>query len=173
MFPTMFSILLSIPGPKHSTSVPLSVGFVVPLSVDEKEELVVPNPAPVVAEKALCGPQWAELPADACDNVHGLFPPTLQVVNPVMSPVTLHVKAKLPSEHTGGAAVNCPVAAPAWREMDIYMPTFLDLSEMFCVVCVCRLDRYRDGFYCNTALNTCLGKHHCTQTFIACCSPVK
>ena len=57
MFPTMFSILLSIPGPKHSTSVPFSVEFAVPLSVDEKEELVVPNPAPAVAVKALCGPQ--------------------------------------------------------------------------------------------------------------------
>ena len=57
MFPTMFSILLSIPGPKHSTSVPFSVGFAVPLSVDEKEELVVPNPDPAVAVKALCGPQ--------------------------------------------------------------------------------------------------------------------
>ena len=53
------------------------------------------------------------------DNVHTLFPPTLQVVNPVMSPVTLHVKVKVPSEHVGGAAVNCPVAAPAWRGMDI------------------------------------------------------
>ena len=63
-----------------------------------------------------------------------------------MSPVTLHVKAKLTPEHTGGAAVNCPVAAPAWREMDIYMHILSLISElfseMFCVVCVCRLDRY-------------------------------
>ena len=53
----MFSILLSIPGPKHSTSVPFSVEFAVPLSVDEKEELVVPYPASAVAVKAFCGPQ--------------------------------------------------------------------------------------------------------------------
>ena len=61
-----------------------------------------------------------------------------------MSPVTLHVKVKVPPEHMGGAAVNCPVAAPAWREMDIYMPALISklFSEMFCVVCVCRLDRY-------------------------------
>ena len=57
MFPTIFSILLSIPGPKHSTRVPFSVEFAVPLSVDEKEEPVVPYLAPAVAVKAFCGPQ--------------------------------------------------------------------------------------------------------------------
>ena len=102
-----------------------------PLSVDEKEELFVPNPGPAVAVKTFCGPQWAVLPADACDNVHTLFPPTLQVVNPVMSPVTLHVKVKVPSEHVGGAAVNCPVAAPAWRKIDIYSPlSLVTISEV-------------------------------------------
>ena len=39
-----------------------------------------------------------------------------------MSPVTLHVKVKVASEHVGEAAVNCPVAAPAWRKMDINVP---------------------------------------------------
>ena len=57
MFPTMFSILLLSCGPKHSTSVPFSVEFAVPLSVDEKEELFVPNPGPGAAVKAFCGPQ--------------------------------------------------------------------------------------------------------------------
>ena len=48
-----------------------------------------------------------------------------------MYPVTLHVKVKVPAGHMGGAAVNCPVAAPAWREIDIYSPlSLVTISEV-------------------------------------------
>ena len=51
-----------------------------------------------------------------------------------MSPKTLHVKVKVPLEQVGGAAVNCPVAAPARREIDIYSPlSLVTISEVLCV----------------------------------------
>ena len=57
-------------GPKHSTSVPFSAGVAVPLSVDVKEvALVVPNPAPDMAVKALLGPQIEE-DVNVCTNIH-------------------------------------------------------------------------------------------------------
>ena len=40
----MLSTSLDKAGPKHSTSVPFSVGVTVPLSVDVKEVALVPNP---------------------------------------------------------------------------------------------------------------------------------
>ena len=55
--PTLLSISLEKAGPKHSTSVPFSSEVGVPLSVDEKEVALVPNPVPGVAMKVLPGLQ--------------------------------------------------------------------------------------------------------------------
>ena len=57
--PTLFPGSMLLAGPKHSTSVPFSVGFVIPLSVEVKEVALVPgpNPVPDLAVKASFGPQ--------------------------------------------------------------------------------------------------------------------
>ena len=81
-----------------------------PLSVDVKEvALVVPNPVPGVAVKGLVDPQGTEAPAVLCASRHSLLPPTLQMVTPFLSPVTVHLKVKVSPGQVGGAAVNCPV----------------------------------------------------------------
>ena len=109
LFPTVFPGCLTRFGPKHSTSVPFSSEVAVPLSVDEKEvALVIPNPFPGVAMKVLPGPQLDVAPAVLCDSRHSLFPLTLQMVTPLMSPVTVQVKTIIPPGQVGGAAVNCP-----------------------------------------------------------------
>ena len=107
MFP--WSTLLA--GPKHSTSVPFSVGSAVPLSVDVNEVAVVPNPVPDLAMKTLPGPQIDDAD-DLCTRIHWLLPPTLQTVNPLMSPVTVHLKVNVSPGQVGEAAVSCPVASP-------------------------------------------------------------
>ena len=71
-----------------------------------------PNPVPDLAGKALSGPQLEDEEVDLCERGHSLLLPTLQVVNPVLSPTTVHVKEKVSPEHVGGAAVNCPVTNP-------------------------------------------------------------
>ena len=111
--PTMFPGSTLLAGPKHSTSISFSAGVAVPLSVDEKELAVVPNPVPDLALKALPGPQIGEL-VDLCGRIHSslVLLPTLQVVNPFISPVTIHVKVKVSSGQVGEAAVNCPVTSP-------------------------------------------------------------
>ena len=106
MFP--WSTLLA--GPKHSTSVPFSVEVAVPLSVDEKEGPLVPNPVPDLAMKTLPGPQIDDAD-DLCARIHWLLPPTPQVVTPLMSPVTVHLKVNVSPGQVGGAAVSCPVAS--------------------------------------------------------------
>ena len=104
-------------GPKHSTSVPFNVEFAVPLSVDVKEVALVsgPNPYPGAAVKARLpsiGKQEA-LPVDICDREHRfLLPFTLQMVNPLMSPVTVHLKVKVAPGQVGGGGVNNPVTLP-------------------------------------------------------------
>ena len=62
MSPTLFLAVLLRFGPKHSTSVPFSAEVAVPLSVDEKEVALVPNPVTGVAVKALPDPQVAVAP---------------------------------------------------------------------------------------------------------------
>ena len=111
--PTLFPASLDKAGPKHSISVPFSVGLAVPLSVDEKEVALVPNPVPGVAVKSLFGPQVV-VEVDICDRVHRLLLlSTLQiVVIPLMFQVTLHLKVKVSPGQVGGAAVNCPVTSP-------------------------------------------------------------
>ena len=94
---------------KHSTSVPLSVGVAVAVSVDEKEVAsITPNPVPVVAVK----PHAVVGPAVLCARIHELLPPTLQVVIPFLSPLTVHLKVKVSPGQVGGAAVNCPATSP-------------------------------------------------------------
>ena len=109
--PTLFAASLARPGPKHSTSVPSIAGVIVPLSVDENEGPCVPNPAPNTAVKVSLGPQM-EVDVDRCTRVHSLLLPTLQMVIPLMSPVTLHLKVKVAPGQVGGAAVNCPLTSP-------------------------------------------------------------
>ena len=116
-FPTMFSGSLARPGPKHSTSVPFSAEVAVPLSVDEKDvALVVPNPVPVVTMKGLPVPQGPGALAVLCSSEHSLLPPpTLQMVTPILSPVTVHLKVKVSLLQVGGAVVNCPATTSGWQ----------------------------------------------------------
>ena len=110
----MFPASLLRSGPKHSTSVSSIAEVAVPLSIDEKEVPLVPNPAPDVAVKvlALPGPHIDVAPAVLCDRRHSLLPFTLQRVTPSLSPVTVQVKTIVPPGQVGGAAVNCPVTLP-------------------------------------------------------------
>ena len=87
------------------------MGLAVPLSVDVKEVAVVPNPVPDLAVKTSRGPQIEE-DVDRCTRVHSLLPPTLQMVIPVMTPPTVHLKVKLRPGQVGGAAVNCAATSP-------------------------------------------------------------
>ena len=107
-------------GPKHSTSVPSSVKFAVPLNVDENEVALVANPVLDLALKALLGPQ-IEKEFDLCGRGHSLFPFTLQMVKLLMFPVTLHLNVKFSPGQARGAAVNCP-ATTTGVEYSIYVP---------------------------------------------------
>ena len=101
-------------GPKHSTSVPFSVGVAVPFSVDEKKVALVPNPVPKIAMRSSLGPQIME-DVDLCSRIHSLLPPTLQMVKPLMSPETVHLKEKVSPGQVGGAAVNCAETSPEMK----------------------------------------------------------
>ena len=81
-----------------------------PLIVDENVGPCVPNPAPNTAVKVSLGPQM-EVDVDRCTRIHSLLP-TLQMVIPLMSPVTLHLKVKVPPGQVGEAALNCPLTSP-------------------------------------------------------------
>ena len=109
----MFPGLTLLSGPKHSNSIPSIVELAVPLNDDVNEVAsFVPNPVPDLAVKSFSGPQTEEEEVDRCERGHSLLPFTLQVVIPLTSPTTVHVKEKIPPEHVGGAAVNCPVTNP-------------------------------------------------------------
>ena len=113
LIPTLFCGSTLLAGPKHSISVPFSVEVASPLSVDEKEVAFVPgpNPVPGLALKALPDPQARE-DDTLCSRGHSMLPPTLQLVTPLMSPVTLHLKVKVSPGQVGGAAVSCPATLP-------------------------------------------------------------
>ena len=50
---------------------------------------------------------------DICSRTHRLLlPPTLQIVIPFTSPVTVHLKVKVLPGQVGGAVVNCPATLP-------------------------------------------------------------
>ena len=103
----MFPISLDKDGPKHSTSVLFSAEVAVPLSVDEKEVALVPNPVTGVTVNVSLGPHIVE-EVDVCAREHSLLPPpTLQTVNPFLSPPTVHLKVNVLPGQVGGAAVNC------------------------------------------------------------------
>ena len=115
--PTLFPGSTLLAGPKHSTSVLSSAEVAVPLIVDEKEVVFVPNPVPGLAVRTSLGPQLEE-DVERCVRGHSLLPPpTLQMVIPFMSPVTVHVKVKVSPGQVGGAAVNCPATSPGDRPM--------------------------------------------------------
>ena len=103
-------------GPKHSTNVPFSTGVAVTLSVDVKEVARVLNPVPGVAMKVKPAPQ-TEKEADLWTSTHSLLPPTLQMVKPFMSPVTIQLKVKVSPGQVGGVAVNCPITSSAWKDI--------------------------------------------------------
>ena len=105
----MFQASLDNTGPKHSATVPFCA---VPLSADEKEVAFVPNPVPVVTVKGLPDPQGPGEFAIVCSSEHSLLPFTLQMVIPLMFPVTVHLKVKVSPGQVGGGAVNCPVTSP-------------------------------------------------------------
>ena len=108
-FPTM---LLGEAVPlKHSISVPFSEGVAVAVSVDEKEVAFVPGPNPVPGVAVKTGPH-VDTPAPLCARIHELLPPTLQVVCPFLSPVTVHLNVRVSPRQVGGAAVNCAVTSP-------------------------------------------------------------
>ena len=109
--PTLLPGSTLLAGPKHSTSIAFSAEVAVPLSVDEKEVALVPNPVPDLAVKVAPGPQIMETVV-LCIRIHSLLPFTLQMVNPLMPPVTVHLKVKASPGQVGGAAVNCPVTSP-------------------------------------------------------------
>ena len=113
LIPTLFCGSTLLAGPKHSTTVLFSAEIAVPLSVDEKEVALVPgpNPVPDLALKGSPDPQVEE-DDNLCSRRHSLFPPTLQTVIPLMSPVTVHLKVKVSSGQVGRAAVNCPATLP-------------------------------------------------------------
>ena len=106
----MFPGFTLLAGPKHSTSVPFSAESAEPLSVDVKEVDLVPNPIPGVALNVF--PQIEMMFDDLCTKTQSLFPPTLQIVIPFMSPETVHLKVKVPPGQVGWAAVNCPATSP-------------------------------------------------------------
>ena len=107
----MLSSCLEKNGPKHSTSVPFSLGVAVPLSVDKNEVAFVPNPVPGVTMKGLPVPQGTGSLAVLCSRVHSSVPPTLQMVIPFMSPI-LHQNVNVLPGQAGAAPVNCPATQP-------------------------------------------------------------
>ena len=109
-------------GPKHSTNVPLSAEFPVPLNVEEKEVAFVPNPVPDLAVKALSRPQ-SEEGVDLCTRTHSV--PTLQVVTPLMFPKTVHPKVNASAGQVGEAGENCPAASPEEIRTNMYVPEHL------------------------------------------------
>ena len=132
LFPTLFSGIVVCS--KHSTTMPLSAGSALALSVDMKEVAVVPNPAPGVAVKALLngpfGPQL-EVPVDECASTHSLVPPpTLHRVIPLLSPVVLQVKVKVSPGQVGGAAMNC--ASPEWSDYNVSEAPFIFSYSVTC-----------------------------------------
>ena len=111
LLPTLFPWSTLLADPLHSTSVPFSSEVAGPLSVDVKEIAVVPGPKPVsaLAVRTLPGPQVEEEVELLCDREQSLLPPTLQVVTPLTSPVTVHLKVKVSLGQVEGAAMSCPV----------------------------------------------------------------
>ena len=125
LFPTLFSASLDNAGPKHSTTVRSSVEVAVLLSVDEKEGALVPNPVTPLAVKVLsAGPQLDVVSAVLCESRHSLLPPTLQMVIPVLSPVTVHLKVKVSPGQVGGGAVNCPATTPGEKRNIYLLPEY-------------------------------------------------
>ena len=115
LIPTLFPGSALLAGPKHSISVPFMEGVAVPLSVDENKVAFVPNPVSGLAVKTLFPPigRQEKLSVDKCAREHqSLLAFTLQMLDPLLSPVTLHLKVKISPGQVGGAAVNCPATLP-------------------------------------------------------------
>ena len=111
MIPSEFPILLLSSGPKQSSSisVPFGVEFTVPVSVEE----LSPNSFPGVAMRAVCGihRRAAVVPADAFASVHSLLLFIPQRADPLLPPVRVHLKVKVPPGQEEVSA-SCPVTSP-------------------------------------------------------------
>ena len=107
----MFAASLENNGPKHSTSVPSSLGVAMPLSVDENKVALVPNPVPDTAMNGLSDPQARGALTVLCGRIHSLLPFTLHMVIPLLFPM-VHFKMKEPLGQVGGAGMNCPETSP-------------------------------------------------------------
>ena len=129
MFPIMFSGSTLLAGPKHSTSVPFSAGNAVPLSVDEKDGPLVPNPVLDKAVKVAPGLQIRE-DFVLCIRIHSLLLFTLQMVNPLMFPTTVHLKMKVSSGQVGGAAIICPVTSSVEKVNTVTMYSTIHRGAM-------------------------------------------
>ena len=131
---TLFRWSTLLAGPKHSTRVPFSAEVAVPFSVDVKEVALVPNPVPGQALNTFFGPQIGEEVFDVCDRGHSLLPPTFQVVNPLLSPVTLHLKVKVSPGQVGGAAVNCPATSPGGEYYNNDLCRLVEVDSRSCTL---------------------------------------
>ena len=116
--PTLSMKWPPLPGPRHSISVPFRAWVAVRLSTDENEVAFVPNPGSGTATKWLPGPQVEEVVLP-CNRTHvsRLLPPTLQMVFPVLSPPTIHLKVMVSPGQVGGDAVNCPATLSADNQL--------------------------------------------------------
>ena len=111
--PTVFSGTRLMRGPKHSISVPFSVKFALPLSVDENEGPIVPNPVPGLAVKSSFGPHMLSLSfAVVSVRTHSMLPFTLQMMIPLMSAWTVQLKVKVSPGQVAGAGVNILIPLP-------------------------------------------------------------
>ena len=66
--------------------------------------------------KALLCPQIEE-EFDLCGSGHSLLPSTLQMVNALMFPITVHLKVKVSPGQVGGAAVSCAATSSEIKYM--------------------------------------------------------
>ena len=108
--PTLFPGSTLLAGPKHSTWI---TAVAVPISV-EKEGPLLLNPVPGIDMKASLGPQLMGEERVGCTRAHSMLPLPfiLQVVTPLLSPVTVQLKVKVSPRQVGRAAVSCPVTSP-------------------------------------------------------------
>ena len=115
LFPTLFPGSTLFAGPKHSTS---SAQVAVPLRVDENVGPLLAKPVPGIDMKALLTLQVMGEERARYTRAHSMLPFILQIVNPLMSPVTVQLKEKVSPRQVGGAAVNCPVTSPGEEKGD-------------------------------------------------------
>ena len=89
--------------------------------------MLVPKLLPGLAVKALLVPIGIHITVevDICSRTHRLLlAPTLQIVIPFTSPVTVHLKVKVLLGQVGGGVVNCPATLPGEKCLNSYTNIF-------------------------------------------------